>query len=236
VGDVNDRIQRRRGGALGIVTVAVVTAAAVVLLPELAGPLFSDGFEGQGQAGAPIDPCADPLVAPAGWDLKLKPWNVAFSGPTGTPKATYPNSVGNPVPLPGWEFYPSTKYRKGQIVAIPFTAKPDQTVDLTWDPAQSQYGYTQPRPAVSMFIGISRCRWDLRLVPGCSMVAGDGSLFYTTRRPAGPACALEPGPYFLNVAMADPTNGPPAPNSHTCSDSAVNSAEGCDVQIRATGY
>lgn len=198
-----------------------------------ADTLYRDGFE-EPEAG--LGPCEHPLVAPVGWELKQKPWTVAFSSPSGHRQATYPNGVGNPSPVPGYEFYPSTKFRKGQIVAIPFVAQPEQTVDITWDTAQSQFGYTQPRPAESMFIGISACPWDVRPHPNCSLSAAGGSLFHTTRTPSGPACKLDAGQtYYINVVMADPSDGLD-PWEHTCSMTAANSAEGCDVQVRHSGY
>ncbi len=241
MGGVIDASRRRRGLAGGTAAVAIVIAAAVMFVDE-APQIFADSFEGA-DAGAPVppvDPCADPLVAPPGWELRVKTWVAAFSGPTGAPRAEYPNSVGQPVPVPGYREYRSATnflwYAKGDIVAIPFTPKANQTVDLTWDRVQAQFGYGAPRPALSMFVGYSRCKHDLRLVPGCSMVAGDGSLFQTTRRPAGPACAMEAGEqWFLNVAMVDPTIGAPLPANHTCED-VPNSAFGCDVQVRSSGY
>lgn len=232
---------RRRQQTAGVAAVAVVIVAAALFVDE-SPTIFTDRFEGEGQGAPvpPVDPCVDPMVKPAGWELRTKSWQAAFSGPTGVPKATYPNSVGQPAPVPGYAQYLSATnflwHTKGEIVAIPFVPLPNQTVDMTWDRAQAQFGYTAPRPADSMAIVISPCKWDLRVVPGCGLVAGDGSLFQTTRRPAGPACPLEAGrEYFINVAMVDPTNGTPLPSNHTCSD-VPNSAFGCDVQVRSTGY
>lgn len=195
-------------------------------------PIFYNGFE-PAEAGPPICP---PI--PDGWVTKHKTWQAAFSSPSGHLQANYPNGVGTPSPLPGYEFYPSTKFLKGQIIAIEFIPLPDKTVDMTFDTAQSQFGYTQPRPADGMFISISTCRWDVTPPedPRCGVFASGASLFYTTRRPELGACPVDPGvPYYINVMMANPYDGLEV-GEHSCSETAVNSANGCDVQIRSTGY
>lgn len=224
------RLSKRRAAVGTAAGVVVVLGAAVMFLDPLEQkPLLSDGFEGQGAAGTPVDPCAHPLVAPAGWELKEKSWRAAFSSPNGLLKPTYPNGLGTPVPIPGSEF------RKGQIVSIPFVALPETTVDMTWDGVQAQPNYP-PRPADLMFVGISPCRADLRTDPRCSRAAGMDSLFYTTRQASGAACRLTAGgSYFLNFVMANPSDGL-EPGEHTCSTTAPNSVNGCDVQMRHTAY
>jgi hypothetical protein len=201
--------------------------------------IFADGFE-EGEPGGPVDPCLDPLVMPAGWLLKQKTWVAAFSNPSGTPQATYPNSVGFPVPVPGYEQWHRSGnhkyYLKGQIVAIGFVAEAGTTVDITWDGAQSGPNYTMPRPARMMHFTLSVCPWDVRPTVLCSLTAGAGSLFHSTRTDiTGSFCPLIAGnTYYLNAVMADPNDGL-TPGEHTCSDTAPNSANGCDVQMRHTG-
>lgn len=203
-------------------------------VPANGESIFGDGFE----VPVPIDHCDHPLVSPEGFALKTKSWVDAFSTP-GTTNAVYPNSVGSPVPVPGYEWfrrYQSGQYQfytKGQIVAIPFVALPETTVDMTWDTAQAGPNYGTPRPADAMFVGISPCAWDLRSDPKCSRMSGLDSLFYTTREGSGSVCKLDPGgTYYINVVMADPQNS----LLPTCSTSSPNSADGCDVQMRHTGY
>jgi hypothetical protein len=201
-----------------------------------AEPIFADGFESREAGGA--DPCDHPLVAPEGWVRKSASWGHVFSAPNGSALATYPNSVGSPVPVPGFEVWRSrgpTHFLKGQIVAIPFVALPDTTVEMTWDTAQANqpYGYGAPRPANSMFVGVSQCPWDVRVDPRCSRASGQDTLVYTTED-AGSACRVEAGQtYYINVVMANPTNGL-TPGEHSCS-AATNSVNGCDVQMRHVG-
>jgi hypothetical protein len=223
-----------------LIDLLLVIATALALMPEArAERIFADGFE-EGEPGGPVDPCAG-LIAPAGWVLELKSWDAAFSSPAagtvqGAPFATYPNSVGNPVPVPGYRFYSRSGnhkfYLKGQIVAIPFVPPPNLSVTMTWDQAQSGPFYTQPRPARMMFVGISPYPHDLCPRENCSVTGGAGSLHYTTETSnTGLACPLNAGQtYYINVAMADPTDGL-QPQEHTCSDTAANSANGCDVQM-----
>lgn len=199
--------------------------------------IFASGFE-EGAPGGEIDPCLDPLVMPAGFALKAKTWVDAFSRPGGTPAAQYPNSVGNPVPVPGYEWFRRLQvgqyqfYTKGQFVAIGFVAQANTTVDLTWDTAQSGPNYSTPRPADSMFVGVSACPWDARPTLLCSRTSGLDSLFLTSKFGES-ACPLIAGQtYYINVLMADPSNG----FADTCSTTASNSAEGCDVQMRHSGY
>jgi hypothetical protein len=204
-----------------------------------ADTIFSNGFEN------PPDFCDHPMVTPPGWALRTKTWEDAFSVP-GIPGAVYPNGVGSPVPVPGYEFFTRPQagqfqfYTKGQIVAIPFTPLPDVTVDMTWDTAQAGANYITPRPAIAMFVGISPCKWDTRNDPfnaSCWRVSGLDSLFYSTKLPYAPAvCPVQSSTeYFINVMMADPITGP-NPATHTCQSTQNNTKyNGCDVQMRHTG-
>lgn len=205
-----------------------------------ADTIFSNGFE------PPVDFCEHPMVKPDGWVLKTKTWAEAFSTPGFPNSATYPNSVGSPVPVPGYESFRRLQqgqfefYKKGQIVAIPFVPLPDVSVSMTWDTAQSGPNYTTPRPAYSMFIGISPCKWDTRNDPFntvCWRSSGLDSLFYSSQLPFPPSvCPVNAGEeYFLNVMMADPITGPD-PSTHSCQDAQNNfTYNGCDVQMRHTG-
>jgi hypothetical protein len=216
---------------------ALLASGATALAAPLAEePVFYDGFE-----ALPVDPCDHPLIAPDGWETQGSTWSDAWSSPDGSPQASYPNSVGFPVPL---------GTNKGKIKVINFVPRPNQTVDISWDTVQAnlEHGY-HPRPALSMFISISQCPGDVRppdnasadpfLHPGCRTIAGGGSMFFTTQpgmTDPDIVCTLEAGRmYFMNVAPIDPSNGL-TPGEHTCDDSAIYTEHGCDVQAVHHGY
>jgi hypothetical protein len=204
---------------------------ALMVRCATADTIFAHGFEEPGSGGA--DVCPEP---PAGFALRSKTWVAAFTTPGSPQPAMYPNSSGYPVPVPGYESFTRYQqgwfrfYRKTDFVAIGFVAQPNQSVTLTWDTAQSGPNYGMPRPANAMFVGISPCPWDARPSVLCSRMSGLDSLFYTTR--GGSACPLIAGEtYYINVLMADPSNG----FAHTCSETAANSADGCDIQMVSRG-
>jgi hypothetical protein len=238
----------RRDFWLGVVVVllAVIGVVAIALLlfaeparAQSSDRIFTDGFE-EFEAGAEL--CDSPLVMPAAWAFESKTWVDAFSRPGGTPAATYPNSVGNPVPVPGYRWFRRLQvgqfefYKRGQFVAIGFVAQASTTVDITWDTAQSGPNYTTPRPADMMHVGLSPCPWDARPHALCSVTAGQASLFGSTRTDQpGSFCPMVAGAtYYLNVLMANPNDGLTF-GENVCSETAANSAEGCDVQMRHTG-
>lgn len=184
---------------------------------------------------------SDPAFQPAGFAQVIKDWATAFKSPNPniTTDPVYPTGPGTPVPIGA---------SKSSYTAIRFVALADLTVDMTWDMAQAQIGYPSPRPADSMFIGISPCPGDLRapnassgdpwLQNGCRKVAGAASMYYTTRTQYVSndfLCRIEAGQtYYINVSPVDPTDGI-SPGEHTCSTTATNSATGCDVQMRHSG-
>lgn len=201
----------------------------------MAQTIFAHGFEEPGSGGGEVDACLDPLVMPAGFAHRSKTWGAAFTTPGVQPQATYPNSSGYPVPVPGYEWFTRYQvgfyrlYLKSDFVAIGFVAQPNQDVTMTWDTAQSAPNYGMPRPASAMFVGVSPCPWDARANLLCSKVSGQDSLFMTTR--FGSACPLIAGEtYYINILMADPQNG----FAHTCQD-VPNSQNGCDVQMVSRG-
>lgn len=213
-------------------------ASAILLLgsafPAAAQTVFFDGFE------EPVaDPCAHPLIAPAGWETQSKTWVDNWSSPDGWPRASYPNSVGFPVPIGA---------NKNKITVVNFVPLANQTIDISWDGVQSnlEQGY-YPRPALSMFISISLCPGDVRppdsqsadplLHQSCRTGGGGGSLFFSTQPGSGDfACRLEAGRmYFMNIAPIDPSDGL-QPGEHTCDDSSAYSEQGCDVQAIHRGY
>lgn len=187
--------------------------------------LFADGFESAKQPGA--DPCDSPLVMPEGFAPTYKSWAQCFTPRDGSPVPTYPNGLGFPVPLGA---------NKGEYLVCEFVALPDQVTNLFFDPAQANpgQGYYVARPASSMFLGVSTCPGDFRMVQGCSLVANTGSLVTTTRDVPNPnACSLTAGvTYYLTVAPVDPQDGL-TEGEHTCRD-VPSSANGCDVQTRQT--
>jgi hypothetical protein len=213
---------------LFVYCVVGIVCAALLIRCANAQTIYADGFE---EAAASQGPCDDPLVQPAGWQFTNKSWTQAWSSPDGNPQATFPNSVGFPVPIGA---------SIGGYTVIAFVPQAGQSVGIHWDTAQAnpQQGYGAPRPADSMFLGISVCPGDFRMKQGfdpCAIVASGASLFWTTGN-SGFACNLAPGvTYYLTVAPVNPQDGIfPAP-SHTCSTSAPNSAFGCDVQARHSG-
>lgn len=183
----------------------------------------------------------DPTFRPAGFAAIAKEWGTAFRPPDDRvlTEPVYPTGLGAPVPIGS---------NKNSYTAIRFTSLANLTVDMTWDTAQAQRNYA-PRPADSMFIGISPCPGDLRpanasssdpwLQPGCRKVAGSASMYYTTKSQYAASndflCKLEPGQvYYINVSPVDPGDGL-TPGEHTCTTSAPNTANGCDVQMVHTG-
>jgi hypothetical protein len=199
-----------------------------------AEPIFANGFEAEAPGA---DPCAH-LIQPEGWQRVSKTWVQTWSSADGSPEAVWPESVGFPVPVPGRTS--SGFIRKGQYLVVPFVPDADQSVTITWDTAQANpgQGYGLPRPAYSMFIGISDTPGDFCVTFGfdpCSRVAGQDSLHWTTKPDASSAvCPLVAGQtYYMNVVMADPRDGL-QPGEHSCTE-APNSADGCDVQARHSG-
>lgn len=223
--------------------------------------IFADGFETPCVVNCdpPLpdvtdyDLCADPStglnldgIRPFGWTPYQLTWLQAFSAPAclTNPRdrrcsfATYPNSLGVPVPLGTW---------RGGYLSVPFTTLPRLTVDMSWDTAQANgnIGYGTPRPADAMWIAISPCAGDMRppdstpnpwTKPGCRVLAGGASLFYRTFGAPGEAfCRLKPNAlYYLTVSPSNPLDVLTL-GEHTCSETAVNSALRCDVQTRHTG-
>lgn len=193
-------------------------------------------------------------AAPSGCDITSNsPWfqppsltrvnqsfEDAFDAPDGDPKPLYPQGLGFPVPIGA---------NKGSYLSVPFVARANTQVRLTWDTVQANgpQGYSAPRPADAMFIGISPCPGDLRptndnsadrfLHQGCRRVNGLDSMYYSsTTATVDPStiCQLEAGKtYYMNFAPVNPIENPGGPNgSYTCSTTAANSTNGCDVQIR----
>lgn len=198
-------------------------AVALVLIGDArAERIFADGFEPE----AGLGPCEHPLVQPEGWQATTKSWQVAWSSPDGSPQATFPQSVGFPVPIGA---------AKGGYTVIPFVPSGGQTVAISWDTAQANcpQGYCAPRPAESMAVTISECPGDFRVQPGfdaCALVASGGSLFWTTESASAFACPLEVGrTYYLNVMAANPVDGLTA-GEETCDDISPWTGQGCDVQ------
>lgn len=224
-----NHMPRRHVGTAVIACIALCSASVAS-----AQAVFFDGFE------APLEACQDPLIGPPGWDVQSTTWVNAFSSPDGSPQATYPNSVGFPVPIGA---------DKNKLRVISFVPFADLTVTMTWDNAQSNpaQGYTA-RPADSMFIAISPCPADVRvrdalsadpwLRNGCRQIAGGSSMFYSTV-PGDPnndiVCRLQAGEqYFITVAPIDPGDGLDL-GEHTCNDSINTTQFGCDVQMIHSG-
>ncbi len=174
-----------------------------------------------------------PLIAPSTLSRVDKTWVSAFSAPNGSATGVYPNSIGTATPVGA---------NKGTYTVIPFTpSSANLTVNMFWDPAQAAnaIGYTNPRPALAMFVGISPCPGDLRPPAGtsdlfegssCRRFANTGSLTYSTFLVSPGVCKLEIGQqYFINVAPIDTSDG-----LQVGEDSCGNSLTGCDVQMRHT--
>lgn len=244
----NDALRRRLLGAGAAVAVVVGGALFVTSGPD-GDAIFASGFEEGESGGGETPPTCEAI--PPGWQRIDKSWQAAFSAPNLIATASYPQGVGRPVPipgrLPGYEGPSGNNATldkligKGTITVVAFIALANTTATLTWDPAQANafYGYGQPRPAVSMFVGLSDKPGSTCIAPNfdpCAKNAGGGSLFWTTKQDANPAnvCILTPGKtYYYTFVMADTSDGL-VYGEHSCSESAPNSANGCDVQMRHT--
>lgn len=177
----------------------------------------------------------DPQLQPAGWNRVNKTWVANWSAKNNSAVAIYPESASSVVAF-GAE--------KGAYSVVgPFTANPNQTIRIYWETAQANngYGYNNPRPAESMWIGISPCPGDFRTTDnlsadpfrrgGCRKHANSDTLIFssTAFETNETSCHVEPGQqYYMNVIAADPENGLTA-GEHTCT-AVPNSANGCDVQ------
>lgn len=205
--------------------------------------IFRDGFGDD--EGAGIDPCAH-LIQPEGWQRIDKTWARAFGAADGNPLGIFPHSPGFPVPFPGKldnGSQASSYVQKGQYMVVAFTPEPNQTGAMTWDTAQANtpQGYPNPRPAYGMFIGISDTPGDFcTLLPAfdpCARISGLDSMYWSTHPDASSSvCPLVAGQtYYINVVMADPTDGFQF-GEHTCQDTTnTMNLNGCDVQIRHSG-
>jgi hypothetical protein len=229
-----------RSCSLRVATSTLLLALCAAALPAAAQTVFRDGFDPPPEPEVP-EACSDPLIAPEGWDMNTSTWSEAWSSPDGSPQASYPNSVGFPVPLGA---------NKNKIKVIHFVPQANQTVDISWDTVQAneREGY-KPRVALSMFISISPCPGDVRAVDnysedpflrgGCRQQGGGGSMFFTTQPGmTNPeiVCTLQAGTtYFMNVAPIDPRDGLTL-GEHTCDDASVYSDQGCEVQAVHRGY
>lgn len=178
---------------------------------------------------------ADPQLEPVGWTRTNKTWVANWSAKNNSVIAVYPESAAAPVAFGA--------SKGGYSVVGPFTPNANQVVRIYWELVQTnnQYGYSQPRPADAMWIGISPCPGDFRrtnnasqdkfLRGGCRRLASsDGIIFATLPGETDHAtCFLQPGqPYYMNVIAANPEDGLFS-GEHTCA-AAPNSANGCDVQ------
>jgi hypothetical protein len=215
--------------ALACHVVALLLAAAAPTLG--AEPIFADGFE---QLGAPGEACVDPMIQPADWIRINRSWETVWSSPDGFPAATYPSSVGFPVPIGVDKF----AYK-----AVSFIPNPNETVGISWEGVQPNpvQGYSPPRPATGMWFSLSPCAGDLRapdasssdpfLQAGCRRGGASGGLIFSTTafQSNHQACHLEAGTrYWLTIVAANPEDGLD-PLEHTCAPLAA-SALGCDVQ------
>lgn len=182
----------------------------------------------------------DPLYQPAGWTLTDMTFAEAFTPQDGDPVPAYPNSLGFPVPVGA---------DRGGITVISFTANATQTVNMIWDRAQANpgQGYGTARPASGMFFSVSPCRGDVRapdaeaggfLAAGCRKFSNEGVLIWSTSpslsASTSAACKVTAGRvYFLHVMAADPSDG--LDEGEESCDEVPSTAEGCDVQARASG-
>lgn len=193
--------------------------------------IFADGFETPGEPGGEPPACTHSLIQPEGWVKGQRPWEVAWSSPDGSPQATYPNSVGFPIPLGA---------QRGGYTVIPFVAG-FEFVSIYWEPVQAnpQQGYGTPRPAEGMWMSLSPCAGDFRpaddtasdpfLKSGCRKGGASGGFAYGIGTTTHQFCALEPGEtYYLNVIAADPSDG--LHEGETSCAEVPNSLLRCHVQ------
>jgi hypothetical protein len=174
------------------------------------------------------------LLEPVGWTRVNKSWVSTWSSRDGDPVATYPASVGFPVPVGA---------DKGTYRVTEFTPGVNEVIQISWETVQSNgiQGYPNPRPADAMYFSISPCAGDFRppddsssdgfLQRGCRKGGGSaGMIFHTLGTPSNfQSCQLVAGQkYYMNVIAASPEDGLTS-GEHTCT-SVANSASGCDVQ------
>lgn len=234
-----------RNVGVGLVLGAIVVGTGIGVREQMQAPpepvpleapakaldatIMRDGFEGEGQ-GAPVppDPCSGPLVKPAGFSAVPRTWAQCFTPRDGSPVPTYPNGLGFPVPIGA---------NKGEYTLCAFDALPNTVTNMVFDSAQANpgQGYGTARPAYSMFLSISACPGDFRMLhPGCWRLTNEGTLITSTRGVASTsACPLEAGKrYYLLAAPVNPADGL-VPGENTCRE-VDSSAHGCDVQARQT--
>lgn len=188
-----------------------------------ADPLFTDGFEPVGPACL-HDP--DPRMQPAGFEQRMYGWGGLFYG------QSFPSiDAGGPSPVGSFtmedQYNPQGWPIKGLYFSAPFVPEADQSYKLEWYRAQTvaQRGYVTVNPSSGVFVTISPCAGDFRLmrydVPrtderssACRSYAQNGSLFYGTVA-GGSACVLQAGvQYYLNIVFTDPVAMDPA--TDTC--------------------
>jgi hypothetical protein len=195
--------------------------------------IFADGFESGQGGGDPPNLCPeDPAIAPAGWMRQNRTWVRTWSARDGDPAASYPSSVGFPVPVGA----DNDTYRVTE-----FTPNPLQSVNISWEQVQanSGQGYPKPRPG-EVWFSISPCAGDFRpaddlspnpyLRSGCRRGGRNGGLIFSSIpfESDHAKCNVIPGvTHYMNVIAANPQDGLTF-GERTC-DAAANSATGCDV-------
>ncbi len=178
---------------------------------------------------------ADPQLQPAGWARVNKTWQQAWTPPNNSTTPVYPASPGYPIPV-GAD-------KNSYTVIGPFTPNVGQVVKVDWNVVQASVaiGYSQARPADSMYFTISPCPGDLRrpdtassdpfLQTGCRRGGQEGSITFHTldNTPSNfQYCHLTAGQqYYMTVIAATPEDGLTA-GEHTCAPVA-SAATHCDV-------
>lgn len=223
--------QVARGVLGGILAFACVW---VLVTPASASDrIFADGFESGAEGGDPPNLCPEhPAIAPAGWMRRERTWVNTWSARDGDPVASYPSSVGFPVPVGA----DNDAYR-----VVPFIPNPLESVNISWDQVQSNgaQGYPKPRPG-EVWFSISPCAGDFRpaddaspnpyLRSGCRRGGRNGGLIFTSQPVESDhaKCNVIPGvTHYLNIIAANPQDGLTI-GERTC-DAVPNSATGCDV-------
>jgi hypothetical protein len=169
---------------------------------------------------------SDPLFQPAGYTRVDRTWAQFWNG------TAYPQGVtGEPWPVGAWTInnksMSTAQSLTGKYISVPFVGN-GQAYQFNWIQAKpvSSYGYQPARATDAMYVTISTCPGDFRLVGSfqyaspdpindptfirqCrNLVISETSIFYGPQNISSAYCPVESGrTYYLNVIFANPLDG-----------------------------
>ena len=169
------------------------------------------------------DPAQRALFQPAALAMQQRSWEQLWG-----PGFVYPNGrTGEPYPVGSWTLsgnvYSPAVSLRGKYITVPFVGD-GRIHEFLWIQAKpvSSYRYQPTRPTDFMYVTISTCPGDFRLVGEYQTVAPDPVNDPTMVRQCrnrtaaetlityGPSagCRVEAGrTYYLNIVFADPSDG-----------------------------